>query len=93
MDVDSSDENEDCLSVNVFTPKVKFCEFVVTKYVVTKIVTRIPTLFLKNCLYCSTFMVVVSFGDLGKLKAPQGVMDLNSSWIPVKLLWFLLITD
>lgn len=29
MDVDSSDENEDCLSVNVFTPKVKceFCEF------------------------------------------------------------------
>lgn len=29
MDVDSSDENEDCLSVNVFTPKVKFCEFVV----------------------------------------------------------------
>lgn len=90
MDVDSSDENEDCLSVNVFTPKVKLFEFVGKKL---KIVTRIPTIFLKNCLYCSTFMVVVSFGDLGKLKALQGVMDLNSSWIPVKLWWFLLITD
>lgn len=80
------DGDENCLSINVFTPKVKeLLYFVCISYEIQKNIFRFPRLVMESAKSCFRFWFIFTVGILWR--EPRKYTELIISWI---MMWWLL---